>query len=224
MNFIRKVVLYGISIGLGIIVAAIASGIVGLIWPAAASTVFDLLSVGWILIGWSYAKARDKGELPPYWFTIAPLSTFERLNFETGTDAEIERRLWLRAVEWAAWPAFVTQPIIPILFVFFSPLSVIIGLLIADFLWRFVRYSFVSLGLATRAVLFVSDLKWLCSIGATVYLLTQQHYTTAILAFLWLFLSGFVSSPVSLLSALFGRHTEVGRIELEFAKRIGYMS
>ena len=175
-------------------------------------------------MAWYHYYAGEIGDPKSRFQVQFNQTTAKLMNFETYTNEEIQRWLWLRAVEWAAYPTFVTQPIIPILFVLLPPLSVIIGLVIADFLWRFVRYSFVSLALAKIGALIVGFLKWPCSIGAAVYLLTQRHYAFAILALLWPYLAGFVSSPVSFLSSLFGCHTLVGRIELEFAKRIGYVS
>jgi hypothetical protein len=140
------------------------------------------------------------------------------------SEAELERWLHLRAIEWAAWPAFVTQPVIPILFIFFPVLSVIVGLLIADFLWRFIRYSFVSPELAKTGALFTVFLKWPSALGSAVYLFIHQQHGLAIFALLWPLLAGFVSAPVSFFASLVGHPTLVGRIELELAKRVGYVS
>jgi hypothetical protein len=106
----------------------------------------------------------------------------------------------------------------------FPTLSVIIGLIAADFLWRFVRYSFVSPSLASFGASFVVFLKWPCAIGAAIFLFVQQRHGVAILAFVWPLFASFVSAPLSLLSSTIGRPTLVGVIELEFAKRIGYVS
>src|SRR4029450_9751118 len=132
-------------------------------------------------------------------------------NLHTYGEPELQRWLHLRAIEWAAWPAFVTQPVIPILFIFFPVLSVI-GILIADFIWRFIRYSFVSPSLADAGASFVIFLKWPCAIGSAIYLFIDQQYGSAILALLWPVLASFLSAPVSLLASAIGRPTLVGRI------------
>jgi hypothetical protein len=38
-------------------------------------------------------------------------------GFSTYSEAEIQRWLHLRAIEWSGWPAFVSQPIVPILLI-----------------------------------------------------------------------------------------------------------
>jgi hypothetical protein len=55
-------------------------------------------------------------------------------DLRSYTEPELQRWLHLRAIEWAAWPAFITQPVVPILFMFFPALFVIIGLIAVDFL------------------------------------------------------------------------------------------
>src|SRR4029450_9215815 len=122
-------------------------------------------------------------------------------NLHTYGEPELQRWLHLRAIEWAAWPAFVTQPVIPILFIFFPVLSVI-GILIADFIWRFIRYSFVSPSLADAGGAFVVFilyafrspcldgagaslfffLKWPFASGSAIYLFIDKQYGSAIFA------------------------------------------
>jgi hypothetical protein len=82
-------------------------------------------------------------------------------------------------------PTFITQPVVPILLIFFPALSVIIGLIAADFLWRFFRYSFVSPSLASFGASFVVFLKWPCAIGAAIFLFIHQRPGVAVLAFVW---------------------------------------
>jgi hypothetical protein len=139
------------------------------------------------------------------------------------SEAEIQHWLHLRAIEWATWPAFVTQPVIPILFISFPIPSVVIGLLIADFLWRFIRYRGVVPRLARAGTLF-SVLKRPSAIGSAIYIFTNQRQGVALLAFLWPLLAVLVSAPVTLLASACGHPTLVGLIELELAKRVGYVS
>ncbi len=62
MNFVRKVLTYDVSVGIGILGAAFVSWLVGLVWKPASGPVFYVLAIGWIWVAWSYAKARDKSQ------------------------------------------------------------------------------------------------------------------------------------------------------------------
>lgn len=128
------------------------------------------------------------------------------------TEEELRRWLWLRSLEWASWPAFISQPVIPILFIFVWWPYVLAGLLVCSILWIFVRYSYVSPRLSTLGAMFVGRLKWLAAIGASGYLFIHHDYTPAVIALIWPFVAGFVTIP-----------GQVGRVELAFAKKIGYV-
>ena len=140
------------------------------------------------------------------------------------TEPELQRWLHLRAIEWCAWPVFLSQPIVPLLFIALSPIPVLLAVLAAELLWRFVRYAFVSPRLASAGATFVIFLKWPCAIGAAIYLFIQHRYAVGLLAVLWPLVASIVSVPGTLITALFGRHTLVGVVELQLAKRIGYVS
>jgi len=128
------------------------------------------------------------------------------------TESELQRMLWLRAIEWANWPIFLAQLLAPILLVFFWWPYVIGGIVIMDILWTSIRYSYVNFQLATIAAILVSWLKWPSAIGAAIYFFIQGNYFYGILALL---------SP--LLIGLICISAEIGRIELAFAKKIGYV-
>ena len=104
------------------------------------------------------------------------------------------------------------------------PVAVLVSVVAAEFLWRFVRYSFVSPRLASAGTTFVIFLKWPCAIGAAIYLLVQHRYPVAALAILWPVIASIASLPATLVAALFSWHTQVGVVELELAKRIEYVS
>ena len=80
----------------------------------------------------------------------------EALSF---TADEIMRVSWLRAVEWLKWPSFVLQPLLPILYFSVPWRLVLAAVVLANVVWLFVRYRFVSYTLATLGCLFVR-LKW----------------------------------------------------------------
>ncbi len=140
------------------------------------------------------------------------------------SEPELQRWLHLRAIEWCAWPVFLSQPLVPLLLTIFPAVAVLIAVVAAELLWRFVRYAFVSPRFASTGATFVIFLKWPCALGAAIYLCVQRRYLTAVLAVLWPLVASLASVPGTFISALFGRPTLVGRVELELAKRIGYVS
>jgi len=146
----------------------------------------------------------------------APRSTVARFSWRiTGiefTEPELRRWLRLRAIEWANWPAFISQPLLPVLLVFFSWPYPLAGLIAADVLWALVRYSWVSPRLASLAALAVAWLKWPSVVGSAMYLLAHRSYAAGVIAVLWPLLAGFVRVPAQL-----------GKIELMLAKKVGYV-
>jgi hypothetical protein len=140
------------------------------------------------------------------------------------SEPELQRWLHLRAIEWCAWPVFLSQPLVPLLLIVFPPVPVLVSVVAAEFLWRLVRYAFVSPRLASAGATFVIFLKWPCAIGAAIYLAIQHRYLVALLAILWPLIASIASAPATFIAALFRRHTLVGVVELELAKRVGYVS
>lgn len=134
------------------------------------------------------------------------------MDFAGWNDDEIKRWLWLRAVEWAALPAFVSQPLVPILLIFFPWYWVLGTVVTLGVLWCPIRYLFVNVAVATAAALFVAWLKWPTAVGSAIYLFLHHHPLPAVIALLWPLLGGFVGIP-----------GEVGIIELAFAKKIGFV-
>src|SRR5437773_10007994 len=104
------------------------------------------------------------------------------MTFDTYTDGEIRRWLWLRAVEWAAFPAYLSQPVAPILFIFYPWYFVILCIFILGVLWCFVRYSFVSPSLAGAVVVPVVWLKWPTAIGSSIYLFWHHQIAAGVFA------------------------------------------
>lgn len=128
------------------------------------------------------------------------------------TESELQRWLWLRAVEWANWPSFLSQPLAPILFIFFWLPYVLAGILVLDILWASIRYTYVNPQLANAGAILVAWLTWPAAIGAAIYLFIQVNYISGVLALLWPFLAGSVYIPA-----------KIGLIELAFAKNVGYV-
>lgn len=135
------------------------------------------------------------------------------MSFETYTDDEIRRWLWLRAIEWGAFPAYLSLPVAPILFIFYPWYFVVLGVFCLSVIWSFVRYSFVNARLAGAVVLPVVLLKWPAAIGGCIYLFIHHQLVAAVVALVWPWVAAFVGLPA-----------KVGIIELEFAKKIDYVS
>ena len=124
---------------------------------------------------------------------------------------EIRRWLSLRSIEWAALPAFVSQPVAPILFIFFPWYWVLGTVWILGVIWCPIRYLFVNVAVAKIACCVVVWLQWPAAVGSAIYLFFHNRPLPAVIALLWpLFLAG-----------LFGIPGKVGVIELAFAKKIG---
>jgi hypothetical protein len=134
------------------------------------------------------------------------------MNFASWADDEIKRWLWLRAVEWAALPAFISQPLAPILLIFFPWYWVLGSVVLLGILWCPMRYLFVNITIATFACLIVTWLKWPAAVGSAIYLFLHDQIVPAVIALLWPLVGGFVGIP-----------GKVGVIELAFAKRIGFV-
>ena len=134
------------------------------------------------------------------------------LNFEQYTDEGIRRWISLRAIEWGNWPAYLSQPVAPVLFILYPWYFIVLGILASGFVWSFFRYSCVSARLADAAVLPVMWLKWPAAIGSCIYLVIHQRPLTAVAALLWPILAAFVGVPA-----------KRDIIESSLAREIGYV-
>jgi len=126
------------------------------------------------------------------------------------TDDENTRRCWLRAVEWVAWPAFLSQPLLPILYVYYPWWKVLLAVIIASLLWTAVRYRFTSFALATAGFFFV-QLKWI-TIPVGAFVLFRQHR----------FLPGALAVVTPFLAAWLGFAGKIGVIQNRFMNQLGY--
>lgn len=129
------------------------------------------------------------------------------------TQEDIRRILWLRAIEWCSFPSFVSQPLVPILLIRFSILQIVLSIFILEFLWTFLKYSYVNFRLSQYACIFVLKTKWPISIICCIILIIREQYIESTVALLWPFIAGFVHIPGG----------KVGVIELNLAKQIGYV-
>ncbi len=136
------------------------------------------------------------------------------MDFSTWTEAEIKRWCWIRAIEWDAFPAFVSQLFAPPLYIFFPWYFVLLAVLILEALWSPIKYFFVSVTMANLACIAVVWGKWPVAIGSAIYLFFNHQPLPAVVALIWPLLAGFIG----LFPGKIGVH------ELAFAKKIGFVS
>jgi hypothetical protein len=97
------------------------------------------------------------------------------------TPEQTLRLAWLRAAEWMAWPAFISQPLLPILYLFWPWYYVLSWVALATLMWRAIRYRFLSYRLAAAGCFFVR-LKWPVMLVVTIYFALHHEYFLAVLA------------------------------------------
>jgi hypothetical protein len=96
------------------------------------------------------------------------------------TPEQTLRLAWLRAAEWLAWPAFISQPLLPILYLLWPWYYVIAWVALATVMWRTVRYRFLSYRLAAAGCLFVR-LKWPVMLVVSIYLAVHHEYLLTVI-------------------------------------------
>src|SRR5438874_12445690 len=87
-------------------------------------------------------------------------------DFAHYSEPELQRWLHLRAIEWCAWPVFLSQPIVPLLLIWFPPVSVLVAVLAQDFFCRSFVYTFSGRRFASVAGPFVFFLRCRCALAA----------------------------------------------------------
>jgi len=129
------------------------------------------------------------------------------------TDEENLTSCWLRSVEWNAWPAFVSQPGVPLLFLIWPWWIVLISLILINVSWGlFIRYNVVIPAIAEFGVYFVK-LKWITVPVAAIYLMMRHEYLLTVITLFWPWLAGILGCfPPGL----------VGKTQKMFMARFGY--
>ena len=94
----------------------------------------------------------------------------------TYTPEELERWIHLPALEWSAWPTFISQPVLPLLLTLFPWHMVLIGVLCADAAWQLLQHGFVSAFLSEVSCLGVRWLMWQAALGSSIFLLVHGRY------------------------------------------------
>jgi hypothetical protein len=127
------------------------------------------------------------------------------------TDEDNLRWSWLRAVEWAHWPLFLSLPLVPLLLLVISPLALMVVLFVLDLAWMPVRYRFVSAKLSgVAAVLALA--RWITGPLAAIFLFRAGHWINAALALFWPLFVPLLGVPGA----------RVGRIQVQLMRQLGY--
>ena len=148
-------------------------------------------------------------------------------NPEKHTADETIQWAWLRAVEWLAWPLFLSQPVVPILIANYPWVWVIAGVLAANFIWRATIATFYVSMVVDMGPVFVAT-KWIAAPASAAFIYFTQHdLVGAAIALLWPWLgpvaAGFVMLiPNGILAATpLGEQAQVGLIQRRFIKMLG---
>lgn len=129
---------------------------------------------------------------------------------------------WLRAVEWATWPMFLSQPIVPVLLYFFSWPIVLGSVIVITLLWRaFIVPFWVSVGLAGAGPKFVK-LKFL-TIPLMAFLLWQRGETfVATIAVFWPIVGPLINLSSFLTLTPLGKASQIGLVQTRIQTAIGF--
>jgi hypothetical protein len=133
-------------------------------------------------------------------------------DIQNLSEKEFKRFIWLRAIEWANWPLFVSQPVIPIAMIFLNWWWVVGGIFFINILWSTIKYRSFSLPIAMAGVFFVR-LRWISAAISGLYFIFIQNYFLAFLAVLWPILNALIVFP-----------DKLNRIRLLIAESMGYTS
>jgi hypothetical protein len=151
-------------------------------------------------------------------------------NPSRHTDDENLRWCWLRAIEWDAWPFFVSQPIVPLLLVNgYSWWKTVLGLMVIQAVWSAFTYTakFVNVWLAGFGV-WIAMLRWVACPVAAYELFAHHKIGLAIFSLLWPLLMHILKAPLWMAMGIaFGlsRIDEfgvVGFFQTLFMQKLGY--
>lgn len=122
----------------------------------------------------------------------------------------------LRAIEWKAFPVYISMPIVPVLLLRFQWYEVIIGLVLVAFFWIPIRWRFVSIPVASASAIFVAFMKWPSVIAMGALFLYKGIWLNSFISFFWPLLVILVQFPYA------GGSKGLGDYEVRFMKKMGY--
>jgi len=129
-----------------------------------------------------------------------------------------ENAYWarLRAIEWKAFPAFISQPIASVLLLGFNWYVIMIGIILAAFVWRPIRWRFISIPIASASAIFVAFTKWPLTIVMGAFFLYKSMWLNSFIAFFWPLL------VIAVSYAYAGGTKGIGDYEVRFMQEMGY--
>ena len=136
-------------------------------------------------------------------------------RFATYTPDEIMRLCWLRAVEWVGWPGFLSQPLLPILYIYYPVHWVLLTVASLAILWLPFRHRIASLQLATMGCLWVR-VKWLTVPIGVFALLMQRRYLAVAVTLVTPWLAGMLNAPAEFVAAIAKAPSQVGLVQRKF--------
>jgi hypothetical protein len=136
--------------------------------------------------------------------------TIRTIYLKNYTDEEVRSLLYLRAVEWSAWPAFISQLAVPILVIFYTWYYVLLIVYGIGIVWCLLRYQIALFILAFRVSQIVVWLKWPITLAVSIYLLLQGQYIAGFISLIYPFLSGIMGIPgkVGVIQSIFAKQIE----------------
>jgi hypothetical protein len=118
-----------------------------------------------------------------------------QFRFDNYSPDEITRLCWLRAVEWIAWPAFLSQPLLPILYIYYPVYWVLLGC-------------------------FWVRLKWLTIPAALFVLFQERRYIAFALTLATPVLVSVLNAPSQLIAAIAQFPSEIGTVQGKFLEQV----
>jgi hypothetical protein len=136
-------------------------------------------------------------------------------RFDHFTQDELTRLCWLRAVEWLAWPAFLSQPLLPILYIYYPIYRVVLAVVLLGFLWLPLRHRFASLQLATLGCFWVR-LKWLTIPIGLFVLFREGRYVALATTMATPWIAPLLNAPAQFLAAIAQSPAQIGIVQRKF--------
>ena len=143
-------------------------------------------------------------------------------NLPHQLSEEDAPEMWVhfRALEWFALPAFISQPVLPLILAVFPRWELLLIVYAVDIFWRFICHMFVSV-FAARFAYFIWRLRWLSAILSCLWSFRQGHAVLAVAALLWPLVSTWLSVSTTWIARSLGGRADLAAVEARFAHRIG---
>jgi len=127
---------------------------------------------------------NNKGKIPFYKHLTIGLPYALESHYSEWTEEEIDRYVFLRAIEWLAFPAFVLIGLGAPLLLVIRPIPLIICVAIVNYVWSLIATRYVSLSVSQTGV-FLHQLKWLTAPLTALVFLLHHEYRIMFVALLW---------------------------------------